>query len=89
MAFWLNGRYRSEREAGDAQSREHKERLMLDIAKRVLRQLSPHEHSWRPQNLGGGLERSVCERCGGVRIINLSRPSLRKEAEARRLWHLG
>ena len=57
---------------------------MLDMAKRVLRQLSPHEHSWQSQNLGGGLERSVCERCGGVRILDLPRPSLRKEADARR-----
>ena len=61
---------------------------MLNKAKRVLSQLSPHEHSWSRQSLGSGLERSVCDRCGGVQILNIGRPSLRREAAARKLWHL-
>ncbi len=61
---------------------------MLDRARRVLMQLSPHEHRWVTQNLGGRLERSVCERCGGVQIVDIPRPSLRRESNARRLWHL-
>ena len=62
---------------------------MLTHVKRVIRQLSPHEHRWTTQNLGGGLERSVCERCGGVRILDIPRPSLRRESNARRTWHIG
>lgn len=61
---------------------------MLDRARRLLMQLSPHEHIWTTQSLGGGLERSVCERCGGVQILDVPRPSLRKETNARRIWHL-
>lgn len=61
---------------------------MLQRARRVLTQLSPHEHRWTRQDLGGGLERSVCDRCGGVQIINVPRASLRREAAARKLWHI-
>ena len=61
---------------------------MLDRAKRVLLQLSPHEHIWSTQVVGGGLERKVCDRCGGVQIIDIPRPSLRKESAARRFWHV-
>ena len=62
---------------------------MLEKARRVISQLSPHEHSWVTQNVGGGIERRVCERCGGIQIIDIPRPSLRREAAARRLWHIG
>jgi hypothetical protein len=44
---------------------------MLNKAQRVLSQLSPHEHSWSRQSLSSGLERSVCDRCGGVQILDI------------------
>ena len=61
---------------------------MLKRARRVLRQLSPHEHRWVRQHLGGGLERSVCDRCGGFEIFGSARPSVQQETTARQLWHL-
>ena len=58
---------------------------MLNRTRRVMRQLRPHEHRWVTQRLGGGLERSVCDRCGGVHILGVRPPSLRQESAARRL----
>jgi len=48
---------------------------MLKRARRVLRQLSPHEHRWVRQHLGGGLEQNVCDRCGALRSSAVPAPA--------------
>ncbi|MDH3498541.1 MAG: hypothetical protein OEM97_00315 [Acidimicrobiia bacterium] len=46
---------------------------MLQALRRVVYRMAPHEHEWITQNLGGGLERSVCKRCGQIGVKDLPR----------------
>ena len=48
---------------------------MLQTLRRVVFRVAPHEHEWVTQKLGGGLERSVCERCGQIGVKELPRSS--------------
>ena len=46
---------------------------MLDTIRRLVYKVTPHQHQWATQNLGGGLERSVCTRCSQIGVNNLPR----------------
>lgn len=46
---------------------------MLQTIRRAVYRVAPHEHEWATQNLGGGLERSVCDRCGQIGVKDLPR----------------
>ncbi len=48
---------------------------MLETVRRAMYRVAPHDHEWATQNLGGGLERSVCERCGQIEVKDLPRTS--------------
>jgi hypothetical protein len=48
---------------------------MLQTLRRAVFRVTPHEHEWVTHNLGGGLERSICHRCGQIEVKELPRSS--------------